>query len=269
MNPRIAQLADEIAGRYAQIPGVEAVAMAGSRSSQFADEHSDVDLYVYVLDMLPLARRTEVGTRATRAEIGNNFWEPGDEWVDAPTGISIDVMFRTTRWIEDQLDRVLQRFEASLGYSTCFWYNVQNSRALFDRNDWFRTVREKANRPYPRELRTAVIEKNYPVLRRNLSSYLHQIDLALQRDDLVSVHHRLTALLASYFDIVFAANQQPHPGEKRLLQYTECLCPHLPQRMTEQVCKLLSAPWAEVLRDATVLLDNLDIFLTEQNLLPQ
>ena len=41
---------------------------------------------------------------------------------------------------------------------------------------------------------------NHPLLRRNLSSYLHQIARAVEREDAVAVHHRVTALLASYFE---------------------------------------------------------------------
>jgi hypothetical protein len=60
--------------------------------------------------------------------------------MDRETGISVDVMFRAAPGIEDQLDRVLRRHGASLGFSTCFWYNVQNSDPLFDRAGWFKLV---------------------------------------------------------------------------------------------------------------------------------
>jgi hypothetical protein len=85
-------------------------------------------LYVYASEPVALSSRAEVARDARQAEIGNSFWEPGDEWIDGETGISVDVMFRATPWIEDQLDRVLRRHEASVGYSTCFWYNVRNSQ---------------------------------------------------------------------------------------------------------------------------------------------
>ena len=46
-------------------------------------------------------------------------------------------------------------------------------------------------------LRRAIVAKNWPILRRNQSSYRRQIELAIERDDAVSVHHRVTALVAS------------------------------------------------------------------------
>ena len=255
-------VAERIARRFAAILEVEAVVLAGSRLSQFADNDSDVDLYVYASEIVPTSLRAEIARGARRSEIGNSFWEPGDEWIDGETGIGVDVMFRTTRWIEDQLDRVLQRHEASVGYSTCFWYNVRNSRALFDRAGWFKALQERAGQPYPEQLKRAIVAKNHPILRNTMSSYLHQIELALARHDPISVNHRTAAMLASYFDIVFAVNGQPHPGEKRLLQFAQALCAKLPTEMDERVrAVLLALPCGPVPGLANTMLDGLDDLL--------
>lgn len=262
------QVAQRIAERFAAIREVEAVALAGSQTSPFADPLSDVDLYVYASEIVPLSLRAEVARDARRAEIGNSFWEPGDEWIDGETGISVDVMFRTTAWIEDQLDRVLRRHEASVGYSTCFWYNVRNSQLLFDRTGWFKDMQTRANQPYPEPLRRAIIAKNHPILRGNMSSYVRQIERALKRHDAVSVNHRVAALLASYFDIVFAVNEQPHPGEKRLLEFAQALCPRLPTGMVERVQALCSAlPAGDVVGRAHTMLDGLDDLLRSAGLM--
>jgi predicted nucleotidyltransferase len=254
--------ADRIASRFSAFPDVEAVVLTGSRQSQFADDDSDVDLYVYASEIVPTSLRAEIARGARRSEIGNSFWEPGDEWIDDETGIGVDVMFRTTRWIEDQLDRVLERHEASVGYSTCFWYNVRNSRALFDRAGWFKALQERAGQPFPEQLKRAIIAKNHPILRDTMSSYLHQIELALGRHDPISVNHRTAAMLASYFDIVFAVNGQPHPGEKRLLQFARTLCAKLPTEMEERVGALLSAlPGGRVPGLVNTMLDGLDELL--------
>ncbi len=258
-------LAQRVADQLAAVPQVEAVVLAGSRTAPFADERSDLDLYVYGGEIISLAARAEVARHASRAEVGNSFWEPGDEWIDRETGLRLDIMFRTMRWIEDQLDRSLLRHQASVGYSTCFWYNVRNSQPLFDRSGWFRAMQTRAGQPYPEELSRAILAKNYPILRTNMSSYLHQLELALQRDDSVSVNHRVTAMLASYFDILFAVNRQPHPGEKRLLRFAQELCPKLPAGMAEHVTALLSAlPDGPVIERANALLDGLDDLLGDE-----
>ena len=237
-------LASRIAQQFASLPRVEAVALAGSRMSEFTDESSDVDLYVYVTEDIPLDVRARIAAGAARAEIGNATWEPGDEWIDAASGTAVDVMYRHVRWIEDQLDRVLVRHEASVGYATCFWYNVLHSQMLFDRNGWFAELQGKAAQPYPAELKRAIVAKYYRLLKDSQSSYLHQIELAVKRDDPVSVNHRVSALLASYFDVLFALNEMPHPGEKRLLQHVTKL-QKAPRDFERQVRAVVSAIGSE------------------------
>lgn len=268
-----------MAGRYAAIPGVEAVALAGSLAAGAADERSDLDLYVYAREPLDLEARGAVarasagagGAGAPRLEVGNDYFEPGDEWLDGPSGRHLDVMFRTPAWIEAELDRVLVRCQARVGYSTCFWWTVLHSEPLFDRSGWYAALRRRATVPYPEALRRAVVARNHPLLRRTLSSYLAQIEQAVARRDAPSVNHRVAALLASAFDVLFALNRVPHPGEKRLLARAEALCRLRPPRLGEQVAALLAAaapPSHEVLLRAAELLDGLDALLAAEGLLP-
>jgi hypothetical protein len=234
-------LARRLAANYSSWPQVEAVALAGSHTSRFHDTSSDIDLYVYVTAPIALDARAKIAAGAEASEIGNERWEPGDEWVDRETGASVDVMFRRTGWIEEQLNRILKQHQASVGYSTCFWYNVRHSEVLFDRAGWFASLKELCETPYPEELKQAIIAKNYPLLRDAQSSYSHQIELAFERDDLVSLNHRVAAFLASYFDVLFAINELPHPGEKRLLQHATSRCKRTPVSLVEDVEALIAA----------------------------
>ncbi|HVP54459.1 MAG TPA: DUF4037 domain-containing protein [Candidatus Eisenbacteria bacterium] len=262
----ISEVARRLTQQYASLPQVEAVALAGSRISELADAESDVDLYVYVTSDIPLEVRAGIAAGAPRAEIGNATWEPGDEWIDSAAGTPIDVMYRHTRWIEEQLDRVLVQYQASVGYSTCFWYNLLHSRALFDRTGWFAELQTRARQPFPPEMRRAILAKNYPLLRHNQSSYLHQIELAVGRGDPVSINHRVAALLASYFDVLFAVNELPHPGEKRLLQHAAG-CAKVPREMEQQVRAVFAAlEDGDVVARINELIDGLDDLLRLEKL---
>ena len=224
---------------------------------------------MYVSDDIPLDLRASIADGSPRAEIGNATWEPGDEWIDVEIGTAVDVMYRRLGWIEEQIDRVLVQHQASVGYSTCFWYNVLNSRALFDRSEWFAGLQRRATMSYPPELRRAIIRKNYPLLRRNQSSYLHQIELAVMRNDLFSVNHRVAALLASYFDVLFAVNEFPHPGEKRIVQYASAKCSKLPAEMERQVTELVASVGrgdGGTVDKVNALVDGLDELLARENL---
>ncbi|HET7095512.1 MAG TPA: hypothetical protein VFI22_18620, partial [Thermomicrobiales bacterium] len=70
----------------------------------------------------------------------------------------------------------------------------------------------------------AIVAKNHPILREARSRYRTPIQQAIDRRDAVSIQHRITALLASCFDVLFAINAVPHPGEKRLLACALAQC---------------------------------------------
>jgi predicted nucleotidyltransferase len=261
-----------VAAAFANLPKVVAVALAGSGVTGADDEQSDIDLYVYAGAPLAMADRVAIATSfAARAEVGNDFWEPGDEWIDAQTGRHVDVMYRTPAWIAEQLERVLVRHEASVGYSTCFWHNVLHSTPVFDRSGWYGDLQATAVRPYPEPLKRAIIARNHPILRQTLSSYLAQIERAVRRGDSVSVQHRVMALLASYFDVLFAVNELPHPGEKRLLQLAT-RCAKIPADMESQINAVLETaacpPTLAVVGQIDALLDSLDPLLADEGLIP-
>jgi hypothetical protein len=265
-------LIEEITGEFAKLPEVTAVVISGSQGSEFSDAGSNLDLYVYAEHEPPQAWRANLARKfGERASIGNDFWEPGDEWVALRTGNVVDIMFRSPVWIEQQFDRVLLRHQASVGYSTCFVYNVLHSQTLYDRGEWFAALRAKAEQPYLEPLRRAIIAKNHPILRSTLSSYAHQIAMALDRSDHLSVSHRVTALLASYFDILFAVNRLFHPGEKRLVAYVLAKCSKHPPDFETQVYELLSAiaptDQSDVPGRVNDLLDGLDALLIEEHLI--
>ncbi len=268
------QLAQKLAAAFSQLSGVKAVALGGSQASGAAGPGSDIDLYVFSDEPIPLQQRMELASAAgySRADLGLAFWDPGDEWIDATTGIEVDVVYWECAWIEDQLERVMVRHQASMGYTTCFWNTISKALPLYDPQCWFAGLQQSAERPYPEELRLNIIHHNHAVLRRVIPSYTHQIEKAQHRGDRVSLNHRVAALLASYFDVLFALNRLLHPGEKRLLAFVQEHCALLPQNFAHDIESLLQATAADdgrLMQCTHELIDHLDEFLRAQGFDPQ
>lgn len=262
-------LARRVAERLAADPAVEAVALAGSRAGALAEPGSDVDLYVYAPQEPSRALRQAAAEGGRALELGNCFFEPGDEWIDDATGLGVDVMYRTPAWIEGQLDRVLVHHQPSVGYSTAVWHGVRVSVPLLDRRGWFAGLQARARAPYPEPLRRAVVAHNQPLLRRNQSSFLRQLERAAARGDEVAVVHRAAAFLASAFDVLFAVNRATHPGEKRLLAHLAATCPRLPPGLDGLVGALTRAlPGAGAVTAADALGEAIDRLLAAEGLLP-
>jgi predicted nucleotidyltransferase len=77
-------IAQTLADKFSSFPQVRAVALAGSRTTRVSDISSDFDFYVYVDEEISVEIREETARQfSDRIEINNQFWEPGDEWIDA------------------------------------------------------------------------------------------------------------------------------------------------------------------------------------------
>lgn len=264
------QLAQRIAAEFSHLSGVVAIALGGSSTSQNSDISSDIDLYVYTQQEIPLSSRHEIMEKtggASIANIGLNYWGPGDEWIHLPTGIEVDMVYFSAAWMEEQIDRVLDQHQASMGYTTCFWYTLMNSMILYDPQGWYAQLQGRGAAAYPEELRSAIVELNHPVLRQIIPAYANQIKKAVHRSDLVSVNHRLAALIASYFDILFAVNRQLHPGEKRLVQKALQNCASLPDQFAADlsaIFEISSTNLEDLPARLNQLLDHMDIWLEGQ-----
>ena len=222
-----------------------AVVVTGSRASGRAAGDSDVDLFVYAdepaLDLRSSVAR-EMADTTVAVLIDVDPFGSGDVWRERVTRAWFDIVFWSPQWAEEQLDRMLLRHEPSTGYTTAFWRTIASARPLYERDGWHGTLQQRARRPYPDELVTAIVEHNVPWLRDHPFSFRNQVAKAIDRNDQVSVNHRVAAWLASYFDVVFALNRVLHPGEKRMLEVAGEECSAVPDRMSEHVAALLAGP---------------------------
>ncbi len=267
-------LARKIVEQFKIVACVEAITLGGSNTVGSIDKYSDIDLYIFAREVIPLNTRRAIVNKlgASKTDLNLTFWDLGDEWFDLGTGIEVDIMYWDPAWIEGQLERVLGSHQASLGYTTSFWHTILNSKMLFDRSGWFASLQERCKQPYPEQLKHAIIAKNHPMLRSVIPSYYRQIKKALGRGDFISVNHRIAALLASYFDVIFAINEIPNPGEKRNLEFVLERCSITPPTLKDQIEIILQSAGTgseELLIHMDELLNDLDALLLGEGFDPE
>ena len=68
-----------------------------------------------------------------------------------------------------------------------------------------------------------------------MPAFSNQVEKAIKRQDLLSMNHRTSEFFASYFDLLFALNEQTHPGEKRMLDYAKTNCTLMPKQFEENI----------------------------------
>ena len=221
------------------LPQIEAIALGGSRAGVYYDEQSDYDVYLYCTSSVPEQTRRELLNKYCRyLEIGNHFWELEDNCT-LNNGVDIDILYRNLDDFVRDVASVVEECRPRNGYTTCMWHNLQTCRILFDRNGRLSSAKQRFDVPYPEQLKERIISQNCRLLRGTLPAYSGQILKAANRDDSVSINHRITAFLESYFDILFALNKQTHPGEKRLIPYAQENCKKIPQHFEENLNRLL------------------------------
>ncbi len=225
---------------------VEAIALGGSRAGSDFDDKSDYDIYVYCKeDISEDIRSVLLQKYCERIEIGNHFWEYEDNCI-LKNGVDIDILYRDLDAFAKGISEVVDEYEAHNGYTTCMWHNLCTCKVIYDKAGRLTSLQKKYRIPYPKLLKENIIRRNMNLLRYAMPAYEVQIAKAVKRSDMVSVNHRITEFLASYFDVIFAFNELTHPGEKRLIALCEKQCKKLPsdfRRNLEQLlCDMFGRP---------------------------
>ncbi|MBU3092113.1 DUF4037 domain-containing protein [Clostridium sp. CF011] len=255
---------------FSKIEEVEGILLAGSHATKTNDKDSDYDIYIYTSKEIPILKRKVITDKyCSYMELNNTFWETEDDGFLKEGNIPVEIIYRDLDWIDGLLNRNLVKCEADAGYTTCFWANFINSIILYDKNGDLNKLKQKYEIGYPYELKQNIIKKNYPLLKLQMPSYYYQIEKALKRNDFISVNHRVAALFASYFDIIFAINEMPHPGEKKILKIIKDNNLRVPTDMginVNNILKYSAVNDITILLEIDLLIDKLDILLKNEGI---
>ena len=224
---------------------VEAIALGGSRAGENYDEKSDYDVYLYVNFPISEEKRKNILQKfCSYMEIGNSFWEYEDNCV-LNNGIEIDILYRDMKDFMKGIERVVAEYHPSNSYTTCMWHNLITCKILYDKNGTLEKYKKKYTINYPKQLKENIIKRQLELIDSSMPAYPNQIKKAILRKDFVSINHRITEFLASYFDLLFAINEITHPGEKRLIQLCKKQCKILPENFEENLNSLFSDMYSE------------------------
>ena len=238
------EILENILDKYKNLSQVKAIAIGGSNSAKSFDNMSDIDVYVFITEDIPLnIRESIVKPISSKYEVGGEYFGAGDEFFVDKLNKQLDVMFWNVSWFENTINNVFEKFYPSNGYSTCFLYTLSIFNIIYDNNNWLKNLQDKVKTEYPEQLQKNIIKRNIMLLKdKPFASYYEQIEKAIKRNDLNSINHRISAFLASYFDIIFAKNKLLHPGEKRLVKYCKNNCKILPKNFEKNINQLLTQP---------------------------
>jgi hypothetical protein len=240
---------EDILEQYAGCDEVQAIAIGGSSAAKTSDNISDIDIYVFVTRDISLEFRQKLVEKySSKFEVGGEYFGSGDEYYVDELGMQLDVMFWNVDWFDSVVSNTWEKFYPSNGYSTCFLYTLKNFQIVCEKDGYLTNLKQKIDTPFPQELKNNIIKRNTMLLKdKPFASYYEQLGKAIKRGDEVSINHRISAFLASYFDIIFAKNELLHPGEKRLVKFAVENCKSLPKDFEPNIEKLLNAHNSNIL----------------------
>ena len=252
-------LAENLFAELSDLPMVEAVALGGSRASENYDKKSDYDIYLYCTQNVPEETRETLLEKYCRyMEIGNHFWEYEDNCT-LKNGIDIDILYRNLETFCEEVASVVENFEAHNGYTTCMWHNLLQCKIICDKNGRLLQAKKRFTVPYPEQLKVNIINNNLDLLYRKMPAYRFQLAKAIARNDIISINHRTSAFMESYFDILFALNEKTHFGEKKLITLCRQHLTILPDNFEEN----LSQFFQTLFTDSNTALCHLDNIISE------
>lgn len=248
------------------IDDVCAIAVGGSRACGNDDAMSDYDMYVYYNEKIdPDKRKAILEPLCSRLEIENDYWETEDNCI-LKIGTKVDIIYRELKRMEPFVEFMLSGKKSFNGYSTCFLHNIRTAQIFFDRNGILTDLQKKCAEPLPENVCDTIIRRNMHLVSEGIDSFRVQVEKAVKRNDLVSINHRITGFVETYFDVIFALNRLTHPGEKRLISLCKKNCALLPDNFEENLTKmfrdmygnteLLASDLDDIIRELKKLLEN-------------
>lgn len=259
-----------IVNEYKRFDEILAITLIGSGASEKNDFFYDIDVDVVIKEEIDINNRKRILKKFSDSieTISARYGEK-DSFVLRNSTTKINITYYVIDILEDNLFNVINKYNASIGYTTCLWKVVSGAFIVYDKKNVFKNLQSKYRVPYPEELKLNIIEKNYYLLRDSTSSYYNQIDKAINSGDLVSVSDKAYKFLDSYFDIIFAVNEIHHPGEKRIISTINSKCSKLPKLLIEGVDSLIEKSCTcdrSILRNIDELVDTLKDFLHEEGI---
>lgn len=245
--------------KFKNFSQVKAIAIGGSGTAKTSDILSDIDIYIFIDKDIPVIERENlIKQYSSKYEVGGEYFGSGDEFFVDELNQQLDVMYWGVNWFNDIVENVWVKHYPSNGYTTAFLYTLNNFQIIYDTDNWLLNLQKSIKTEYPKELKENIIKRNMMLMYdKPFASYYEQIEKAIKRNDIVSINHRISAFLASYFDVIFAVNELLHPGEKRLIQYSLNNCKILPKDFEENIDELLVQPNSETLNLLNCIVENL------------
>ena len=229
---------------------IDAIVLSGSKTSLINDEMSDYDIYIYSKEKVNIeTRKNFIEKYSSYYELGNDYFEHGDEFII--DDICFDFTYRDLSFAENEINYIWRECNSKIGYTTAFLYNIKNSKIIYDKDSKFQNIQNELNKEYPDKLKENIIKKNLAVMKdKKCASFFEQLEKAIKRKDIVSVNHRVSAILTSYFDILFALNKELHPGEKKLIKYVCKLCKLIPENFENDIANIINGGLNENILDS-------------------
>ncbi|MDR2941310.1 MAG: DUF4037 domain-containing protein, partial [Treponema sp.] len=212
-----------------------AIAIGGSRATGKADDKSDYDIYVYIQNTLENNSRNDIlSPYCSYMEIGNRYWETEDNCI-LKNGVFIDIVYRNFSAFVQTVADVVENGLCYNGYTTCMWHNIMTCKIVYDKNNDLAKIKERFSVPYPQKLKTNIIKRSMNLLSDSIVSYDRQIKKSINRQDMVNINNRISAFLDSYFEIIFAINEQMNSGEKHIMEICLEKCKILPKGFEKNI----------------------------------
>lgn len=234
------EILHRLIAEYIELDEIIGITMSGSKVSNHHDDLSDINLDLYIRGNLTIEKRRQIMLKfSSKMENNHSNSIPSDYFLLDEFPIQMTVFYIDLVFLESELKGVLEEGIAKIGYTTRIAYNFLNANIVYDQFEVLTKLQSQYEGSYPNHLKENIISLNFPLLKSSISSYYHQLQQAINRQDRFVIFAVVNKFLVSYFDILFALNKCYNPGEKRLVQIAKEQCQYYPMYLEENIDTLL------------------------------